>query len=62
MNHKLAPAVVIACTILMLPLLSGCGGGICPPSIDLSPVGGGLTFLGLGIVLAAIISLFKGEK
>jgi len=62
MKHRIALAVAVASTLLILPLLGGCAGGVGPPPIDLSPVGGGLTFLGLAFVLAAIIGLFKGEK
>jgi hypothetical protein len=40
-------------------LLSGCGGGSSAP--DLGPVGAGLSVIGLGIVIAALIrSIFRG--
>ena len=39
-------------------LLSGCGGSSAP---DLGPVGAGLSVIGLGIVIAALIrSIFRG--
>ena len=60
MIHKLALSV--SSTLLLLPLLGGCAGGGLPIPVDLSPIGAGLTFIGLGIVLSAIISLFSGPK
>ena len=63
MNHKLASSISLSSTLLFLPLLGGCaGGGGLPGPVDLSPIGAGLTFIGLGIVLSAIISLFSGPK
>ncbi|TSA31285.1 MAG: hypothetical protein D4R65_11395 [Verrucomicrobiaceae bacterium] len=59
---KIAVTVAVASTLLLLPLLGGCAGGGCPIPMDLSPIGAGLTFIGLGIVLSAIISLFSGPK
>ena len=58
-NHQIAVAVVIIETILLSLVLSGCGGTPVPVAPDLSPIGGGLTFIGLGIVLAAIIGLLN---
>jgi uncharacterized transporter YbjL len=61
MNTKLAITSVGALFIAVF--MSGCGGGGgLPIPIDLSPIGAGLTFIGLGIVLSAIISLFSGPK
>ena len=63
MNTKLAMAVIVAGTLLVAVFLSGCGGGGgVPIPVDLSPVGGGLTFLGLALVLSAIIGLFSGGR
>jgi len=60
-NTKLAVAVTTVGTLFLAVFMSGCGGGV-PIPIDLSPIGGGLTFLGLAIVLSAIIGLFDGPK
>ena len=38
--------------VFMVALLSGCGSGGAP---DMGPVGGGLSVIGLGIVVAAFI-------
>jgi hypothetical protein len=63
MTHKLALSVSASSTLLLLPLLGGCGGGGGGSTpVDLGPIGAGLTFIGLGIVLSAIISLFSGPK
>jgi hypothetical protein len=58
MNHitKFSLAILMVGVVF----LSGCGGGGVPIPVDLSPVGGGLTFLGLALVLSAIIGLFSG--
>ena len=61
-NTKLAAAVTAAGSLFIAVFLSGCGGGGVPIPIDLSPIGGGLTFLGLAIVLSAIIGLFSGPN
>jgi len=61
-DTKLAVAVTTAGTLFIAVFMSGCGGGGLPIPIDLSPVGSGLTFLGLAIVLSAIIGLFDGPK
>lgn len=60
-STKLAVAVTTAGTLFLAVFMSGCGGGV-PIPIDLSPIGGGLTFLGLAIVLSSIIGLFEGPK
>ena len=62
-DTKLAVAITVVGTLAIALSMSGCnGGGGVPIPIDLSPIGGGLTFLGLAIVLAAIIGLFSGPK
>jgi len=62
-DTKLAVAITVVGTLAIALSMSGCGGGGgLPIPIDLSPIGGGLTFLGLAIVLAAIIGLFGGPK
>ena len=43
-NTKLAVAVTTVGTLFVAVFMSGCGGGV-PIPIDLSPIGGGLTFL-----------------
>jgi hypothetical protein len=60
-DTKLAVAITLVGTLSIALFMSGCGGGV-PIPIDLSPIGGGLTFLGLAIVLSAIIGLFDGPK
>ena len=60
-STKLAVAVTTAGTLFLAVFMSGCGGGV-PIPIDLSPIGGGLTFIGLAIVLSSIIGLFEGPK
>ena len=60
-DTKLAVAVTTVGTLVLAVFMSGCGGGI-PIPIDLSPIGGGLTFLGLAIVLSSIIGLFDGPR
>ena len=59
-DTKLAVAITAVGTLAVS--MSGCGGGGLPIPIDLSPIGGGLTFLGLAIVLSSIIGLFDGPK
>jgi len=60
-NSKLSLAILVTGVVFVSIFLSGCGGGGGGPiPVDLSPVGGGLTFLGLAIVLSAIIGLFSG--
>ena len=62
-DTKLAIAITAVGTLSIALFLSGCGGGGgLPIPIDLSPIGGGLTFLGLAIVLSAIIGLFDGPR
>jgi hypothetical protein len=61
-DTKLATAITAVGTTFIAVFMSGCGGGGLPIPIDLSPVGSGLTFLGLAIVLSAIIGLFDGPK
>ena len=62
-DTKLAVAITMVGTVFLAVFMSGCGGGGgLPIPIDLSPVGSGLTFLGLAIVLSAIIGLFDGPK
>ncbi|MEI6337290.1 MAG: hypothetical protein WCQ57_01745 [Verrucomicrobiota bacterium] len=61
-DTKLAAAITVVGTLFLAVFMSGCGGGGLPIPIDLSPVGSGLTFLGLAIVLSAIIGLFDGPK
>jgi len=58
MRTKLSVAITVVETLLIALLLSGCGGGgESSPVPDMSPVGDGLSFIGLGLVLAAIIGL-----
>jgi hypothetical protein len=62
-DTKLAVAITMVGTVFLALSMSGCGGGGgLPIPVDLSPIGAGLTFIGLGIVLSAIISLFSGPK
>lgn len=62
-NRKLAVAITMVGTLFLAVFMTGCGGGGgLPIPVDLSPIGAGLTFIGLGIVLSAIISLFSGPK
>ena len=50
--------VIAVGTILAVLLLSGCGEGGGP---DLTPLGNGLAFIGLGIVLAAFIRVLGDQ-
>lgn len=58
-NIKLSVAVLVTGMLYIAIFLSGCrgDGGGAAPAPDMSPVGNGLSFIGMGIVLAAIISL-----
>ncbi len=58
-NAKLTVAVIVTGMLFVAIFLSACGGegGAPPPPPDMSPVGDGLSFVGMGIVLAAIINL-----
>jgi len=62
-DSKLPLAITMIGTLFIAVFMTGCGGGGgVPIPVDLGPIGAGLTFIGLGIVLSAIISLFSGPK
>ena len=51
--------LMIFCAVLVLGLMTGCGGGII---ISTVPIGAGLAIIGLAMVIAAWIrSLFGGD-
>ena len=58
-NAKLAFAVIVTGMLFVATFLSGCrgDGGGAAPAPDMSPVGNGLSLIGMGIVLASIIGL-----
>jgi len=57
-HRKIAVAILAVGTLLVALLLSGCGASSGP---DLTPLGNGLSVIGLGIVLAAFIRVL-GNK
>ena len=58
--YQLTVAVLVTGMLFVAIFLSGCsggGGGAPTPPPDMSPIGDGLSYVGMGIVLSAIISL-----
>jgi VIT1/CCC1 family predicted Fe2+/Mn2+ transporter len=52
-NRKFAVAVLCSGTLLV-----ACSGTSSAPAIDVRPIGQGLEFLGMAIVLAALVVVF----
>lgn len=53
-------AVPAAVLLVALTILTGCGGG--PSSVpDMEPVGSGLRFIGVGLVVMALVFVLRGK-
>jgi len=57
-HRKLTIAILVIGALSLALLMSGCSGDGGP---DLTPLGNGLAFIGLGIVLAALIRVLGNQ-
>lgn len=51
-NQKFAAAVLLTCTFL-----AACAGESVAPKLDVRPIGQGLEFLGIALVLATLVAV-----
>lgn len=61
-RHTLATRTTVPAVVLLvaLTILTGCGGG--PSSVpDMEPVGSGLRFIGVGLVVMALVFVLRGK-